>query len=196
MANKDTVLTPTFRAVFPNLFKARRNDLNDKDEFSVVALFKKGEDLTALKKAAENAIVEKWGADKKKWPKNLKTPFRLQDEKEKVDEDSGEKYMPAGYEKGAVFMNLKSQFAPQIIDGKRQDIIDESEIYSGVYLRASVRAFAYEMKGNAGVSFGLGNVQKVKDGDKLGGRPKAQNEFQAIDDSEDAPSESASDIFG
>ena len=54
MAN---VITPEFRASYPKLFKAEVNQMSGKAEYSVVALFKKGEDLTALKKAAEQALI-------------------------------------------------------------------------------------------------------------------------------------------
>jgi len=63
MAN---VMTPEFRMSFPKLFKAEKNDLNGKMEFSVTALFPKGADLSKLKAAAHAACVKKWGADPKK----------------------------------------------------------------------------------------------------------------------------------
>jgi len=61
MAN---ILTPKFRVSYPNVFRAKKNDLSGKDEFSVVALFPKGSDLRALQAAAKEVTVEKWGADK------------------------------------------------------------------------------------------------------------------------------------
>jgi len=64
------VNTPEFRVAFPNVFKARRNDMNEKDEYSLVALFPKGADLTVLREAAMEAAVKKWGEDKAQWPGN------------------------------------------------------------------------------------------------------------------------------
>lgn len=176
MAN---VMTPMFRVSWPNVFKPRKNEMNGKEEYSVVALFPKGADLTPLKKAAEAAIVEKWGPDKSKWPSNIRSPFRDQGEKGKLVD--GKKILPAGYEEGAIFLNLKSTHRPGVVDQNVQDIIDESQFYPGCFARATVNAFAYDQKGNRGVSFGLANVQKVKDGDPLSGRPSAVEEFAPIE---------------
>jgi hypothetical protein len=161
------VLTPEFRVSYPKVFKAERNDLNGKDEFSLVALFPKGADLSALKAAAKAACEKKWGTDAKKWPKNLRDPFRKQDDRAKEDDD-GNSYLPDGYVAGAVYLNLKSTKRPGLVDAKVQDIIDESDFYGGCYARAQINAFAYEQKGNAGVSFGLNHVQKLRDGDSFG----------------------------
>lgn len=175
------VVTPKFRASYPKLFKAELNKLSNKMEYSVVALFKKGEDLSALKKAVEECLVEKLGADKSKWPKKLKTPFRDQGEKE-LDDGS----MPVGYEKGAIFMTLKSSQKPGIVDKDVQPILDENEIYAGCYLKASVRPYYYDQAGNKGVAFGLQNIQKVADGEPLGGsRVSADQEFKPIEDAGD-----------
>jgi hypothetical protein len=174
------VLSPEFRVAFPKVFKAERNDLNGKDEFSVVALFAKGADLSKMKAAAKAAAEKKWGADPKKWPKNLRDPFRDQGDREKEDDD-GNAYLPAGYEKGAFYLNLKSTKRPGLVDAKVQDIIDETDFYGGCYARAQVNAFAYDNKGNAGVSFGLNHVQKLKDGESFGaGARNPADVFEAV----------------
>lgn len=192
MAN---INTPTFRVSYPNVFKARKNELNGQDEYSVVALFKKGEDLSALKKAAQEAIIAKWGPDQAKWPKNLRSPFR--DQAERAKEVDGKRILPAGHEEGAVFLNLKTRQRPGVVDQNVQDIIDESQFYAGCYARASVNAFAYDQKGNRGVAFGLGNIQKVKDGEPLGNRAKPEQDFAPIQVEEGASQStgSATDIF-
>ncbi len=122
MAN---VVTPKFKMGYPNLFKPRKNEMNGKDEYSVVALFDKGEDLSVLKKAAQEAIAKKWGADKSKWPQNLRTPFRDQGEKGKIDEVTGKKILPPGHEDGAFFLNLRSQQKLGVVDENVQPILDE-----------------------------------------------------------------------
>lgn len=193
MAN---INTPTFRVSYPNVFKARRNEMNGKDEFSVVALFEPGADLSALKAAAQKAIVDKWGPDKAKWPSNLRSPFR--DQAERAKDVDGKRVLPAGHVAGAIFLNLKSQQRPGVVDQNVQDIIDESQFYAGCYARASVNAFAYDQKGNRGVSFGLGNIQKVRDGEPLGNRAKPEADFAPIEmDKTAAPAAtgSATDIF-
>ena len=177
------VMTPNFRASYPKLFKAEVNKLSGKQEYSVVALFKKGEDLSALKKAAEACIIEKLGADKSKWPKNLRSPFRDQADKMKDGE------MPEGHEEGAIFMNLKTQQKPGVVDQNVQPMLDESELYAGCVCRATVRPYYYDQAGNRGVAFGLQNVQKVADGEPLGGsRASATAEFAPVEGVEEAGS--------
>lgn len=189
------VVTPKFRVSYPNVFKAKRNDLSGKDEFSIEALFPKGADLSKLKAAAQEAIVAKWGPDKEKWPKNLRSPFR--DQAEKAKDVDGKRILPPACEEGAIFMNLKSSQRPGVVDGNVQDILDESQFYAGCYAIASVNAYAYDQKGNRGVSFGLGNVQKVADGEPLGNRSKPEQDFAPIQTEEKGPSAtgSATDIF-
>lgn len=174
------ILTPAFRVSYPKVFKPEMNKLSGKEEYSLVALFKKGEDLTALKKIVKETVEKKWGTDEKKWPKNLRLPFRDQADLEK-ENDEGKTFMPAGTEKGAVFMNLKSVQRPQLIGHDRQDIIDQSEFYAGCWARVSLSVYAYSQAGNNGVNFGLQNIQKVGNGDPLSGRPKAQDEFSPVD---------------
>ena len=49
--------------------------------------------------------------------------------------------------------------------------------YSGCYGRASIRFYAYNQNGNKGVGCGLGNVQKLEDGQPLDGRTTALEDF-------------------
>lgn len=170
-----SVVTPKFRVSYPNVFKARLNDLNGQQEYSVVALFPKDADLTALKAAAQEAIVKKWGEDKAKWPTNLKSPFR------DVEDRRKEGVLPPGYEEGSVFMNLKTRQKPGVVDENVQPVLEESTFYAGCWARASLNAYAYDQKGNKGVAFGLGNIQKVGDGDPLGGRTAPQQDFAPIE---------------
>ena len=192
-----TVITPKFRASYPHLFKPQKNDLNGKTEFSIVAIFAKGTDLTPLKKAAEAVLVEKFGADKSKWPSNLRSPFRKCSERWK--NEGGKQIIPAGYEDGeAIFMTFKQDAEkgkPCVVDASVQEIIEPQHVYAGMYARASVRPYYYNQKGNQGVSFGLNNVQKLEDGDPLGGgKTRAQDDFEAV--AADMAAQSADSIFG
>lgn len=183
------VMTPAFRISYPNLFKAKKNDLNGKDEFSVVALFPKGANLDALKKAAQAAVVKKFGSDQSKWPKNMRSPFRDQSEREK------DGVMPAGHEKGAFFMTLKSSDKPLIVDENAQPILDTSTVYAGCWMQAQVNAYAYLQKGNAGVSFGLAGIQKVKDDQPLGGGRASLQDFKPVEGAAEATAADATGLF-
>lgn len=180
------VMTPKFRINFPSLFKMQKNKLSGKEEYSCQALFPKGADLSGLKAAAKEAVEAEWGTNPSKWPKKLKMPFR--DQKERANNDG---VLPMGHEEGAIFMTLKSNQRPGVVDAQVQEIIDESAIKSGDWCRATIRPYTYDSGGNTGVAFGLCNVQKIADGEPLGGRTRPQDDFAPIE--EDAST--ASDLF-
>lgn len=85
--------------------------------------------------------------------------------------------------KGAYFVNANSTTAPQIVDTAVQPILDRSEVYSGCYARVSINFYAFNSNGNRGIACGLGNIQKIADGEALGGKTTAAEDFAT--DSED-----------
>lgn len=133
------------------------------------------ETIAKIKKAVETAKEEgkgKWGG---KIPANLKTPLRDGD----IDRPEDEAYA------GSYFLNANSRQAPQVVDAKVQPILDQTEVYSGCYGRVSVTFYAYNSNGNKGIAAGLGNVQKLKDGEPLGSRVNAEDEFDAVEGEDD-----------
>lgn len=102
----------------------------------------------------------------------LKTPLRDGDLERPDDEAYKDSY----------FINANSPSAPGIVDADRQPIIDRSEVYSGVYGRASVNFYAYNANGNKGIACGLNNLQKIRDGEPLGGKASAESDFATEDD--------------
>ncbi len=104
----------------------------------------------------------------------LKTPMRDGDLERPDDEAYANSY----------FINANSAAAPGIVDADRQPIIDRSEVYSGVYGRASINFYAFNSNGNKGIACGLNNLQKIKDGEPLGGKSRAEDDF-ATDADED-----------
>lgn len=68
----------------------------------------------------------------------LKTPLRDGDLERPDDEAYANSY----------FVNANSGTAPGIVDADRQPIIDHSEVYSGVYGRASINFYAFNSNGN------------------------------------------------
>jgi hypothetical protein len=163
--DKARIMTPAFRVAFPEVFKAVSYEGGDA-KFSITMLFDKAEDLSALKRIASAAKKEKWGDDP---PKNLRSPFRDADEEGKETN---------GYA-GKIFVKASTKFQPGLVDAKRQPIIDETEFYAGCWARATVTAYAYSVKGNHGIAFNLGNVQKLKDDDSFMGGVSAADDFGA-----------------
>jgi len=172
----DNLITPEFRAAFISVFRATSMKNADgsvnKPKFSIRAAFPPTAKLDALKKEAEMAAREKWGD---KIPKTLRSPFRTNEELENPIVGIGDDWIIMSF-------SANEDRRPGIVDSKLQDIIDDADVYSGAWYRAQVRAFAYENAGNKGVSFGLQNVQKLRDDDPLGnGRIPASKAFEPVD---------------
>ena len=105
----------------------------------------------------------------------IKTPLRDGD----VERPDDETY------KNSYFINANSATAPGIVDVDRNEILDRSEVYSGVYGRASISLYAFNSNGNKGIACGLNNLQKIRDGEPLGGKAKASDDFAEFDGDED-----------
>lgn len=60
---------------------------------------------------------------------------------------------------------------PFVVDGNVHPILDQSEVYSGMYVNAAVQFYVYSNSGNVGVAASLNGIQKVKDGERLGAEP-------------------------
>lgn len=83
------------------------------------------------------------------------------------------------------FINANSNLKPGIVDADRQPIIEREQVYSGCYGRASVSFFAYSVNGNRGIGASINNLQKIRDGEPLGGRASAEADFATAEDEED-----------
>ena len=143
-------------------------------KYSVSAIVDKKDTKTvnAIKAAIEQAkkdSISKWGG---KIPANLKLPLRDGD----IDRPDDEAYA------GCYFFNANSRQAPQVVDAKVQPILDQSEVYSGCYARVSLNFYAFNSNGNRGIACGLGNIQKVRDGEPLGGKASAESDFATDED--------------
>ena len=53
------------------------------------------------------------------------------------------------------------------------------------YCNVSINFYPFNANGNRGVAAGLGNIQFVKDGERLSGRASADADFDALEDDED-----------
>jgi len=82
----------------------------------------------------------------------------------------------------AYFINANSATAPGIVDADCNPIITRSEVYSGVYGRASISFYAFNSNGNKGIACGLNNLQLLRAGEPLGGKASAENDFAIYDD--------------
>lgn len=181
MANK--VVTGKVRFSYVYVFKTRSFTEGQEAKYSICLLIPKSDKETIRKiKAAQEAAIEegistKWGGKK---PANLRLPLRDGDA-ERADE--------APEYEGMYFINANSKQKPGIIDRDNNEILDPDELYSGCWGRASINFYPYNFNGNKGVGCGLNNLQKLKDGERLGGaRASAESDFGAlpfVDDDDD-----------
>lgn len=169
------VITPEAILSYPHLWQPKAAAEDQEPRYSCCLVFPAGSDLRALKAAVIEAAKVKWGDKATKMIRDgkLRMPFR---------DDAEER----GYPEGSVFVNARSKTAPGIVSiypdpetGKPTPITDPEQVYPGCYVRASVTAFAYDRSGNRGVAFALNNLQKIRDGERLDSRKRAEDEFEA-----------------
>ena len=89
--------------------------------------------------------------------------------------DSGEPFGPEC--KGCYVITVSSKVKPIIVDSMRNAITDPTEVYSGCYGRAAINFYGYNRNGRKGISAGLLSVQKLHDGDPLGGNIGSADDF-------------------
>jgi len=166
------ILTPEARLSFANLFRPKVSRFDaTKSNYSCVLVFAPGIDITALKNLIWRAAVEAFGEAKARAIPLENWPFKVLKENDAK--------IP-GFPEGSVAINCQSQFPPGLCDQARQAVIDPNVIYSGCYVHATVNAFAWERVGKRGVSFGLGNMQKIKDGPRLDNRRTIEQDFTPL----------------
>lgn len=145
--------------------------LMDGNDPEVRASIAKGE--AALLTAAEEVFGTKAATMLKTGA--LKNPFRRD-------------WEAKGYPENTIYFNTRSEYKPQCVyawpgpDGRPAEIPQEdikSVLYPGAKVRISVLAYFYDTQGSKGVTFGLGNVQKVADGPRLDNSVSAFDEFTA-----------------
>ena len=173
VVNPTKIITGVCRLSYANIWQAKSIN-GGTPKFSTSVLIPKNDAVTIsrVKKAIQAAYEEgesKLKGNGKSVPPlaTLKTPMRDGD----VERPDDPAY------KGHWFVNANSGTAPGVVDINRQPIIDTSEIYSGVYARVSLSFYAFNSNGNKGIACGLQNIQKVRDGESLGGRTKAEDDF-------------------
>jgi hypothetical protein len=175
--NPCKVITGICRLSYANIWQAKSIN-GGAPKFSTSVLIPKTDAATIAKinaaiKAAYEEGESKLKGNGKSVPalSALKTPLRDGDTERPDDE---------AYQ-GHWFVNANSNTAPGVVDLDRQPILDTSEIYSGVYARVSLSFYAFNSNGNRGIACGLQNVQKVRDGEPLGGRTRAEDDFATED---------------
>ena len=163
------VTTGEARFSFVHVFKPYAFQQGQEEKYSVTVLVPKTDTDTmsrinaAIEAAKQRGVSDKWNGQ---CPPILPTPVHDGDG---VRPSDG---MPFGDEcKGHwVFTaSAKADYPPEVVDASGNPIINQSEVYSGMYGRVNVNFFPYAFGGKKGIGCGLGPVQKLRDGEALGG---------------------------
>lgn len=184
--NPTHIVTGKVRLSYVHLFTPYANpNGNGEAKYSATILLPKSDIETkrrldeAIQAAIQAGIAKTWNGQK---PPILAIPVYDGDGTRPSDG------MPFGEEcKGHWVFTASSKQAPQIVDLGLDPIINQSEIYSGIYARVSVNFFPYSNSGKKGIGCGLGNVQKLEDGEPLGGRTTAAEDFGGFTNSQAIP---------
>ena len=165
------------RISFANIWEPKAINGGD-EKYSVSCLIPKSDKKTlariqkAVEAAKEDGKTRKWSG---KIPPNLKLPLRDGD----IDRPDDENY------EDCYFLNASSKDAPQVVDRKVNPVLDPMMVYSGCYCNVSVNFYAFNANGNRGVAAGLGNIQFVRDGERLSGKASADADFDALEDDDE-----------
>ena len=148
-------------------------------KFSVSLIIPKSDTKTVT--AVKNAIQAAYDEGQSKLKGSSKSVPALSAIKNPLRDGDVERPDDATY-KDSYFINANSATAPGIVDATRNPIIEHSEVYSGVYGRASINFYAFNSNGNKGIACGLNNLQKISDGEPLGGKTRAEDDFADEDE--------------
>lgn len=185
MASKNVIIGSSAHPVrlsFPRLFEPEELD-NGGQKWSTKLLIPKA-DKDALRKLQEmqRQALEQGNSSGKFGSRKLKGEPGTGQKWDTIHDGDESDYAE---DAGCWTIGVSSYRRPGIVDRNVQPILDADEVYSGCYVRVSLSCYPYNSNGNQGVTFGLGNVQKLADGEPLDGSSRAEDDFDALDDDED-----------
>ncbi|SCL87951.1 DUF2815 family protein [Sporanaerobacter sp. PP17-6a] len=188
MNNAQQVTTGKVRLSYTHVFAPYAHQPNQEAKYSTTVLVPKSDIATkqridtAINAAIEIGIKDKWGGVR---PPILAIPVHDGDGTRPSDG------MPFGQEcKGHWVFTASSKQPIAVVDTNLNPIINQSEVYSGVYARICVTFFPYNSNGKKGIGIGLGPIQKIEDGEPLGGGVTAEQAFGGTNAYMGAPQQS------
>ena len=172
--------TLCFPKVFPDT-AGKKDDGTPSYEVQILIPKSDKASVRALLSAIKDVGEEKWGT---KW-KSVRTPLRDGDrEKDELTEDGTTKEEKYPERLGHYFLNARSTRPVSVVNRRLEPITNSDEVYPGCTGRISVTFYPYGKAGNFGIGVGLNGVQKVSDGDQLGGsaKPAVESMFDLLDE--------------
>lgn len=175
--NPTNVTTGKVRLSYVHLFKPYARP-GQEPKYSTTILIPKSDVATkqridaAIQAAIEAGVNSKWNGVR---PPQIAIPIHDGDGPRPSDG------MPFGKEcKGHWVMAASSNRQQAVVDLNLNPILDQTAVYSGMYARVNVTFFAYNSNGKKGIGCGLGPVQKLEDGEPLGGGISPEQAFGSV----------------
>ena len=174
MSNPAAITTGQVRLSYVHIFKPYAGQPGQEPKFSATVLIPKTDFATkqridaAINAAITDAVSSKWNGAR---PPQISTPLQDGDGLRR----NGEPFGPEC--KGHWVINASSKQQPPVCDLALNPIINQTEVYSGMYARVNLNFFGFFNSGNKGIGCGLNAVQKVADGEPLGGGVSVQSAF-------------------
>lgn len=154
------------RIAYEHLMRPYKGELSEKEQYSCCVIIP-GDDTDsiqaveqAVKAAKTKGITEQWGG---KEPYQLQLPLRDGSEPRKDGSPRGQEFQ------GNKFFNAKSNRQVPVQNRNKAPIMNESEVYSGMWAIVCCTAFPFDAKVNKGISIGLEAVLKTADDEAFGG---------------------------
>lgn len=167
MSDVTTMTTGEVRLSYVHLFKPYAKEQGQEEKFSCTILVPKSDTATmgrinaAIEAAKQKGIRDKWNGN---CPPMVPTPVYDGDG---VRPSDGSEFGPECKGHWVFAARSKADFPPEIVDQNINPVINQSEIYSGIYARVSLSFYPYYFGGKKGIGCGLNAVQKLRDGEPL-----------------------------
>lgn len=169
-----SITTGKVKASYVHIFRPRTPENGGDPKYSVTLLIPKTDTVTINNIYAEIERAKQEGAQKAfngSIPPQCRIPLYDGDGYRQSGEAFGEEC------RGCMVITASAKQQPVVVGLDMQNILNPADVYSGCYIRANINFFAYNSNGNKGIGCGLNAVQKIEDGEPLGGRVSAEEAF-------------------
>ena len=173
--NNTTITVGEARLSYVHLFEPYSSMAGQDPKYSVTVLIPKSNTAAkrqiddAIEAAKQIGIQNKWGGQA---PAVVATTIHDGD----GVKQNGEAYGDECRGHWVLNCNANATHPPKIVNLARQPIIDQSEVYSGMYGWVNINFFPYFNSLKKGIGCGLNAVMKTRDGEPLGGSAPSVDE--------------------
>lgn len=165
MTASTRIVLKNIYASYVSVFEPRPKMSGDGMEYSMMVVVPK--DHPQLEELKGSVIKVAKEAFPKMKPAQLKLGLRDADAEGKDNENM----------QNTMFINARSDRAPQVISRSKKIITDPDQFYSGCLVNVALSIFSYDVNGSRGVSARLNAIQVMEQGARWDGRVSAIDIF-------------------